>query len=394
MFRTPTVFILGAGASWHYGYPTGEELVKKVSEKASHVAAFFEHSAKTENLELPQFLIDKAKPGVSLQEQWQAACAECQALKAAFAQLNPLVIDYFLGWNPHLQPIGRLLIAWVILECEEKWSSLRGNINRKDILLHSPLESERHAARGFDVRYFKDDWCRFVIHTLAINCGDSTDLSRNDVRFVTFNYDISLELEIYQGLRHIQLFKPVDVDEFLSSDRVLHIYGKVRDLQSADLLQQLQWDDRARNPTDMSQFALIKYRTEAKAFYDALYTASKGLRVIDPHDKETNKDVIKSAIEAIERAKRVYILGYGFDENNSGRLNLSQHLHYGRNEKSVLFTNFGDINRVNKRVSKVLFGHTGNSFNPPVGRIERLDYEKSVRDVYQALELDFDSLEE
>lgn len=27
MFRVPTVFILGAGASWHDGYPTGEELV-------------------------------------------------------------------------------------------------------------------------------------------------------------------------------------------------------------------------------------------------------------------------------------------------------------------------------------------------------------------------------
>jgi hypothetical protein len=25
----PAVFILGAGASWHYGYPTGEETVKK-----------------------------------------------------------------------------------------------------------------------------------------------------------------------------------------------------------------------------------------------------------------------------------------------------------------------------------------------------------------------------
>jgi hypothetical protein len=29
-----TVFILGAGASWHYGYPTGETLVEKVKEKA------------------------------------------------------------------------------------------------------------------------------------------------------------------------------------------------------------------------------------------------------------------------------------------------------------------------------------------------------------------------
>jgi hypothetical protein len=32
MFRVPTVFILGAGASWHYGYPTGEDLVKMVIE--------------------------------------------------------------------------------------------------------------------------------------------------------------------------------------------------------------------------------------------------------------------------------------------------------------------------------------------------------------------------
>jgi hypothetical protein len=36
MFTTKTVFILGAGASWHYGYPTGEGLVKKVVEKATY----------------------------------------------------------------------------------------------------------------------------------------------------------------------------------------------------------------------------------------------------------------------------------------------------------------------------------------------------------------------
>jgi hypothetical protein len=34
MFRNKTVFLLGAGASWHYGYPTGEELVRKVIERA------------------------------------------------------------------------------------------------------------------------------------------------------------------------------------------------------------------------------------------------------------------------------------------------------------------------------------------------------------------------
>jgi hypothetical protein len=33
MFKSPAVFILGAGASWHYGYPTGEYLMKKIIDK-------------------------------------------------------------------------------------------------------------------------------------------------------------------------------------------------------------------------------------------------------------------------------------------------------------------------------------------------------------------------
>jgi hypothetical protein len=36
-----TVFILGAGASWHYGYPTGEELTKKVIAKARTAVDYF-----------------------------------------------------------------------------------------------------------------------------------------------------------------------------------------------------------------------------------------------------------------------------------------------------------------------------------------------------------------
>jgi len=35
MFDAKTVFILGAGASWHYGYPIWEDLVRRVKNKAS-----------------------------------------------------------------------------------------------------------------------------------------------------------------------------------------------------------------------------------------------------------------------------------------------------------------------------------------------------------------------
>jgi hypothetical protein len=45
--KNPTVFILGAGASWHYGYPTGEKLVQKVIEKAKCASTYFRHSMTT-----------------------------------------------------------------------------------------------------------------------------------------------------------------------------------------------------------------------------------------------------------------------------------------------------------------------------------------------------------
>ena len=44
MFKRKTVFILGAGASWHYGHPTGEDLVRKVIGAANRLAEVFNDS--------------------------------------------------------------------------------------------------------------------------------------------------------------------------------------------------------------------------------------------------------------------------------------------------------------------------------------------------------------
>jgi hypothetical protein len=40
MYNNKTVVILGAGASWHYGYPTGDDLVKMVIKKCKELANF------------------------------------------------------------------------------------------------------------------------------------------------------------------------------------------------------------------------------------------------------------------------------------------------------------------------------------------------------------------
>jgi hypothetical protein len=365
MFSVPTVFILGAGASWHYGYPTGETLVKKVIEKAEIAAAFFKWSSENANGNFPQLLLETTK-NQDWRQRWIALHDQCERLKRGLQQVNPLVIDYYLGWNADLQEIGRVLITWVILECEDQSRGV--NINQKTITTGrlEPLSETR------------DDWCRFIIHQLAIHCQTSKDILSNKVSFVTFNYDVSLEVALKAGLQHIQMFDESDVEKFLDGSRIVHIYGKVRDIKS--IRAQVKWPNS--NPIDTS-------RIDFCSFLDVVYSASKGIRVIDPHDKGANGDDLTIAQTQIHAARRVFILGYGFDEHNSERLRLNEALKYGGNSpKMVAFTNFGDINQVNKRASKVLFGNTA-SF-PPNGQSIAYHAEKSTRNAYDALALDFD----
>jgi hypothetical protein len=381
MFLNKTVFILGAGASWHYGYPTGEELVREVSTKAFVLGeAFKERFQENKGARpRPNFIARNSSDVVNvetLRKEWEDAYKDCFELGRRLESLDPLVIDYFLGQNPRLQDIGRLLISWVILERESRYLKIP-------------------ASHNFDATG-KDNWYRFILHKLASNCTQSSDLLRNEVSFVTFNYDVSLEYALVRGLRSIALFESGDISKFLNGGRILHIYGKVPS-SSGEPIEFGPFDN------DMSKRA--KYENDVvlkdahlKELLDKLYQASAKIRVIDPHDKDLDKEVIGLAKAEIERAKCVYILGYGFDELNSRRLELDRALYYEGSTKCVLFTNFRDINRINKRASNLFF-HRPNAFSADGMQVEGsiqggYYYEKSVRDVYEALALDFDSLED
>jgi hypothetical protein len=372
MFINNTVFILGAGASWHYGYPTGEALVEKIIQKATIVARYLEHSLRVNHTERPVYIVEDHKPDADLQTQWQLALKNCQKLKAGLEQVNPLVIDYYLGWNPDLQKLGRLLIAWVILECEDAAQEKGRNINRR--------QGE-----------YRDDWVRFVIHQIAINCKKSSDLLGNRVSFVTFNYDLSLEASLHKGLSHIQMFAESDVSKFLSGSRIVHMYGKIREVLHAN--SKLDWLLQGQDPKQFNEFSMGDFHMKFKILLDAVYSASKGLRVIDPDDKGSNDTDLTIARTVIADAQRIFILGYGFDENNSERLNLREFLgHSGeRADRPIAFTNFQDINQINKRASKLFYGHPRNFSPNGPAIVDR--YEKSVRNTYDALAFDFDLAE-
>src|SRR5580704_15486860 len=97
-----TVFILGAGASWHYGYPTGEELVKKVIAKARIAADHFTTvlTSPANGIPFRPNYIKRNSPDpvpdglTGMRAEWENAVNECNDIISRLTTVDPLVIDY------------------------------------------------------------------------------------------------------------------------------------------------------------------------------------------------------------------------------------------------------------------------------------------------------------
>ena len=429
MFKNETVFILGAGASWHYGYPTGDDLVRMVIKKSRELANF---SGLYREIEIPASAASVfpdyiyARNNLSTEgsvdhhrDAWNNLYVECMHLANRLGTVNPPVIDYFLDWNVPLHDIGKLTIAWVILECEAVHRAEKGNVNRRTILENSPDRAVQESSHRIDVTKYKDDWYRFILYKIASECEQSKSLLENKVTFVTFNYDVSLENYLYQGLSSIDLFERDTglINEFLGSDRVFHVYGKVRENPFEDT----EYGTLGRGkPYKISEASIIasltpqyyeglndhykRYSKEYQPYYkeafEQAYLAPKNIQTIGS-TKHHQIEIIESAKKVIGRADCVYIIGYGFDEQNSNRLDLNGSLRIKSLPNSpppVLFTNFEDNNLINKRASRVFLGHESGflptrSLQGGLAEGHNHYYEKSIRNAYDAFERDFDSME-
>jgi hypothetical protein len=413
MFMNSTVFVLGAGASWHYGYPTGEGLIESVISMASRLSTYCTSRLDSGQLIqiIPNYIEQKIDPNydaerppvrsaldTSSRSGWEKARNECELLIHRLKSVRPILIDHFLAWNENLRPIGKLMIAAAILECEAIWLEERANQNRRLMLTTAPVRPSADELSRTDITKYHDDWYRFIIHKLVYGCTASSDILKNNVHFVTFNYDASLEYCLFEALRLIGLLKQPDLEKFLREDRIVHIYGSVHpqipretDIVDLDAAQKLG-EPFARHLNHEREFL------PRKVFLDQCLDAAKNLRTIDPHDKEEDQKSLAQARQWIADARVVYILGYGFDQNNNRRIGLDPFL--GNTSKPsgkvVMFTNYGNINNINKTSSKLCYGSydvfLGDRFvngNPHGGNYA----EKSVRTVYEAFEKDFYALE-
>jgi hypothetical protein len=234
VFAKSTVFVLGAGASWHYGYPTGEGLVESVISMAGNLSRYC--TSRLDSGQVIQILPDyvelRRPPMRSTSEDysrsaWERVRGDCELLIHSLKSVRPILIDHFLAWNEHLRLIGKFMIAAAILECEAIWLEEEANQNRRLLLTNAPVKPTADELSRIDITKYQDDWYRFIVHKLVYGCKTSSDLLKYDVHFVTFNYDASLEYHLFKALSSINLLERADIEKFLEEERIIHVYGSV-----------------------------------------------------------------------------------------------------------------------------------------------------------------------
>lgn len=213
MIIKPTVFVLGAGASYNFGYPLGKKLKEIISKN-------FDPDNSENAIELFKGLGFSEDELLSFRNQLRLSAA-------------PSIDTFLEPRGEDERYLGKLAIAYALIPCE-----------KTDTL--------------FDDNY----WYITLLNKLKPTFND---FEKNKIAFITFNYDRSLEHFLMTALQNQFNKSEQEVAEKLRKIPIVHLYGK---------LGMLPWEtikpeeySREYNPK-ISPHLLRKSSKSLKIIYD------------------------------------------------------------------------------------------------------------------------------
>lgn len=258
MISDDTVFILGAGSNISYGYPTGAGLRRIIIENCAknELQAFYNNSEHPNDIF--DYLISNKKE---------------QKFGTRFDECSNNSIDFYLNNNQELKDIGKLAIAYAIYQIEKT-----SVFNEK---IHNQFQNE--------------DWYKFIFNKMITTIRGleyCENFLLNRIKFITFNYDRSLEYYIENSFvnsfpeKHEN--KTRTIAQKFTSSQIIHIYGSIKE-------QEIQAYGKATIPQN-----LIKM--------------SNGIKLIN--ERKMDQESLEIIQNHITTAKRIFFLGFGYAEEN------------------------------------------------------------------------------
>ena len=261
MITDKTVFILGAGASKPYGFPTAAELR---SEIIYNFPQMF-NRAHAEFYSVPESQVDLSK--------------NFQNVINTFKHSSTKSIDLFLSRNKQFYEIGKKIIAFLIASYEIK-STFREDVPKPEF-----------------------DWYMQIYDLLTNEITKAEDLvvkfKKNNVSFITFNYDRSFEQFVYESLLYSFTSQRNEVLNLIKTLGITHIYGKIAPL-----------------PWESPPFYLEYGSSHFFGYLDELVN---NIKII--FEERINN--IEEAKKKISEANKIFFLGFSYADENLTALEFS-----------------------------------------------------------------------
>jgi len=284
----PVVFIVGAGGSQPYGFPTGIDLASQISQRSSDLA-----------LRLVQFQCHRSENGVKWAGDEKEAEAIIKAGLEKFDRSGLGSIDEYLGTKSgsHYANALALAVAHVIIEREMAFAS---TLRRTT------------------------DWHReLALPLLPILTDEGAEVKQ--VKIITFNYDRTLELNLTNMLYGFSGFGWKESLQLAQRLRVAHIHGSVQ-----LPLEQL----------------LPPHHTVEHLGTQVLTATARSIRLVDQHTARSHNECCTNtkacAKEWLSEAIAVAFIGFGFHRPNLEALGIHSGGDWAPKDAKIYFSAMSD----------------------------------------------------
>ena len=258
MITQKTVFILGAGASCPFGFPTGPQLRDEIT------------SLIGTSLTLGDKIFEGIPESLKIFETCGHTFHELITFSENLIWSQKNSIDAFLEHRPEFIKLGKRLITFSLIGYE-----------------------------SLDAIYKNPDWYNYLWNKLN---AKFEDFDKNQVSFITFNYDRTLEIYLISSMMALYNRTSSECYEKLKKIPIIHVHGKL-----------------GKNEVENDKYFIGSGKNISS--HIKLMEAAESIKII--HEDISNDKEFIVAQDLISNADKIIILGLGYDESNLTRLKIT-----------------------------------------------------------------------
>lgn len=317
MIKENTLFVLGAGAHIPYGFPSGQKLVKVI------LNALEDHEFSQEELSLQTGLAHILTSQTGLVEN-----RILHIFKDRLKKSGRLSIDKFLrDQNDSFSNFGKKFIGLILSLYESSCDPFNGTNNTKDV---------------------KYDHNESIYHHLfdAMDVSDNENFFDNSVKFLTYNYDRSLEYFFAESVINSYPEIKNQIKEFFNND-IIHVHGSLGKLASSTA----GFDSfEGEYPFGWLSPEEPEFNYKIKSFSQL----GNDIRIISDGLSDS---ITKKCLEFLDWSDRVVFLGFAYDRQNLSNIGFIPENQNYFTGKKIYGSTFGltlkEINEIESYFRKV-----------------------------------------